>query len=75
MALIGVHKPFPYHKKRVGIEIREKIRSASISYIPFYEHQSYLEADLAILNRGQMTRTTPELDPLLQTSAPHQLED
>ncbi|GBN42597.1 hypothetical protein AVEN_102735-1 [Araneus ventricosus] len=33
--------------------------------------------DFVILNRGQMTRTTPELSPLplLQTSAPHQRDE
>ncbi|GBL59336.1 hypothetical protein AVEN_180989-1 [Araneus ventricosus] len=31
--------------------------------------------DLATLNRGQMKRTTPELAPLLQSSAPHPQED
>ncbi|GBL83045.1 hypothetical protein AVEN_165278-1 [Araneus ventricosus] len=31
--------------------------------------------NLVILNLGQMTRTTPELAPLVQTSAPHQRED
>ncbi|GBM46669.1 hypothetical protein AVEN_261049-1 [Araneus ventricosus] len=30
---------------------------------------------LAILNSSQMTRTTPELAPPLQTSAPHQLKN
>ncbi|GBM25561.1 hypothetical protein AVEN_272555-1 [Araneus ventricosus] len=32
-------------------------------------------AYLVILNLGQMMRTTPELAPLLQTSAPHQREN
>ncbi|GBN98750.1 hypothetical protein AVEN_3517-1 [Araneus ventricosus] len=31
--------------------------------------------DLVILNRSQMKRTTPELAPPLQTSAPHQRVD
>ncbi|GBN35561.1 hypothetical protein AVEN_157061-1 [Araneus ventricosus] len=31
--------------------------------------------DLVILNRGQITRTTPELASRLQTSAPHQRKD
>ncbi|GBM10281.1 hypothetical protein AVEN_158145-1, partial [Araneus ventricosus] len=37
--------------------------------------RGYCGTDLAILNRGQMTRTTPELTPPLQTSAPHQRKD
>ncbi|CAL1266480.1 unnamed protein product [Larinioides sclopetarius] len=32
-------------------------------------------ADLVILNRGQMTRTTPEPELPLQTIMPHQRED
>ncbi|GBL78861.1 hypothetical protein AVEN_48849-1 [Araneus ventricosus] len=39
------------------------------------QHEGYFGTDLVILNRGQMTRTTPELAPPLQTSAPHQWED
>ncbi|GFS60527.1 hypothetical protein TNCV_3580311 [Trichonephila clavipes] len=30
---------------------------------------------LAILNHGQVTKTTPELAPLLRTSTSHQWED
>ncbi|GBM80213.1 hypothetical protein AVEN_203725-1 [Araneus ventricosus] len=39
------------------------------------QHDGYFRTDLAILNHGQMTRTTPELAPPLQTSTPHQRED
>ncbi|GBM39732.1 hypothetical protein AVEN_68580-1 [Araneus ventricosus] len=31
--------------------------------------------DFAILNSGQMTRTTPDLEPPLQTSTPYEQED
>ncbi|GBL83294.1 hypothetical protein AVEN_110622-1 [Araneus ventricosus] len=39
------------------------------------QHEGYLGTDLVILNRGQMSRTTPELAPPLQPFASHQLED
>ncbi|GBL87125.1 hypothetical protein AVEN_218808-1 [Araneus ventricosus] len=40
------------------------------------QHEGYFGTDFLILKRGgQMTRTTPELAPPLQTSAPHQRED
>ncbi|GBN29052.1 hypothetical protein AVEN_248076-1 [Araneus ventricosus] len=35
--------------------------------------RGYSGTGLVISNRGQMMRTTPELAPPLQTSAPHQL--
>ncbi|GBM46281.1 hypothetical protein AVEN_139840-1 [Araneus ventricosus] len=31
--------------------------------------------DIVILNRGRITRTAPEMEPHLQTSAPHQREE
>ncbi|GBM63210.1 hypothetical protein AVEN_188247-1 [Araneus ventricosus] len=37
----------------------------------YKQHESYFRANLVILNRDQMTRTTPEQAPSLQTSAPH----
>ncbi|GBM08283.1 hypothetical protein AVEN_101418-1 [Araneus ventricosus] len=39
------------------------------------QHEGYLGMDLVILNYDQMTRTTPDLAPPLQTSARHQRED
>ncbi|GBM72867.1 hypothetical protein AVEN_39763-1 [Araneus ventricosus] len=38
------------------------------------QHEDYFGKDLVILNLGQMTRTTQELAPPLQTSTPHQRE-
>ncbi|GBM48985.1 hypothetical protein AVEN_55199-1 [Araneus ventricosus] len=37
--------------------------------------EGYSRMDLVILNKSQMTRTTPELAPPLHTSAPGQRED
>ncbi|GBM94188.1 hypothetical protein AVEN_100407-1 [Araneus ventricosus] len=37
--------------------------------------RGYFGTDIVGLNRGQMTRTTPEVPPPLQTSAPHQWEE
>ncbi|GBN60543.1 hypothetical protein AVEN_171019-1 [Araneus ventricosus] len=46
------------------------------NYCPvFVAKRGYLGTDLAILNRGRIARTTPELATPLQTSAPHQRED
>ncbi|GBM78946.1 hypothetical protein AVEN_40510-1 [Araneus ventricosus] len=39
------------------------------------QHEGYFGTDLVILNLGQMTRTTPDLVPSLQSSVPHQRED
>ncbi|GBM34019.1 hypothetical protein AVEN_166450-1 [Araneus ventricosus] len=44
-------------------------------YIQRAAKRGYFGTDFVILNRWQMTRTTPELAPPLQTSAPHQQED
>ncbi|GBL74194.1 hypothetical protein AVEN_231071-1 [Araneus ventricosus] len=40
-----------------------------------FQHEGNFRTDLVILNRGRMTRTTPERSPTLQTSAPHQRDD
>ncbi|GBL80391.1 hypothetical protein AVEN_92295-1 [Araneus ventricosus] len=39
------------------------------------QHEGYFGTDLIILNRGQITRATPEPAPHLQNYAPHQRED
>ncbi|GBO28570.1 hypothetical protein AVEN_20686-1, partial [Araneus ventricosus] len=39
------------------------------------QHDGYFGTDLIIVNHGQMMRTTHELAPSLQLSAPHQRED
>ncbi|GBM96595.1 hypothetical protein AVEN_161299-1 [Araneus ventricosus] len=39
------------------------------------QYYDYFGTGLVILNRGQMTRTTPEVTPPLQTSPPHQRDD
>ncbi|GBL82155.1 hypothetical protein AVEN_252352-1 [Araneus ventricosus] len=39
------------------------------------QYEEYLVTDLAILNRGQMTRTAPELPPHLGASTSYQRED
>ncbi|GBM32447.1 hypothetical protein AVEN_136026-1 [Araneus ventricosus] len=38
------------------------------------QQEGYFGTDLTILNRGQMTRATTELAPLLQSSGSHQRE-
>ncbi|GBM02319.1 hypothetical protein AVEN_138443-1 [Araneus ventricosus] len=39
------------------------------------QYDRYLGTDLLISNCGQMTKTTSELEPPLQTSVPYQLGD
>ncbi|GBN67369.1 hypothetical protein AVEN_273183-1 [Araneus ventricosus] len=39
------------------------------------QHEGCFGRDLVNFNRSQMTRTTPELAPPLQTFEPHQRED
>ncbi|GBM16388.1 hypothetical protein AVEN_129712-1 [Araneus ventricosus] len=40
-----------------------------------FEALGYFGRNLVILNRSQMTKTTPDLAPPLKTSATHQRED
>ncbi|GBL72706.1 hypothetical protein AVEN_127943-1 [Araneus ventricosus] len=54
--------------------VKRHFSLAKFSYSNVRQHENYFGTDLVLLNRGQMTRTTPEMASPLQTSAPHQWE-
>ncbi|GBM29908.1 hypothetical protein AVEN_246467-1 [Araneus ventricosus] len=56
---MALQRPLTFRRRTRGSVVR-------LGYInvPFLkQHEGYLGTDLVILNRGQMTRTTPELAP------------
>ncbi|GBN67597.1 hypothetical protein AVEN_3088-1 [Araneus ventricosus] len=56
-------------------QIRRRSILVKFVLVRFQQHEDYFAMDLVILNRSQMTKTTPELaPPPLQTSASHHRE-
>ncbi|GBM23965.1 hypothetical protein AVEN_198198-1 [Araneus ventricosus] len=50
----------------MSVETRCRVFSLVTLRLVLKQHEGYFGADLAIFNRGQMTRATPELAPLFK---------